>query len=95
MALCLAGVTVFAVLSWITLNLGTVLGGVYTGEQELVRPTIGFATVAGAYTIAACEIFIRRSSLRRVQTLRRTQGVATIVFLGILAFVIVFLSMYL
>lgn len=92
--LTLAGAIVFAALSWVSLGLGTALGGVYTGDQELVNATVGFAVVSAVYLIAALEIYTRRARLRKIDPLTVTQGIATIVLVGVLGFVGVFLSLY-
>lgn len=93
-ALAMAGAALFGLLSWVSLGLGTALGGVYTGDQELVNATVGFALVSTAYLIAALGIYNRRARLRKVDPLTVTQGIATIVFAGVLGFVGVFLSLY-
>ncbi len=90
----MAGAALFGLLSWVSLGLGTALGGVYTGDQELVNATVGFALVSTAYLIAALGIYNRRARLRKVDPLTVTQGIATIVFAGVLGFVGVFLSLY-
>lgn len=67
MAIAIIGTVGFAFLSWLSLGIGTALGAAYTGEQELVRTTIGLGAASAGYAIASFELFIYRGKIRRVR----------------------------